>query len=143
LLGPVIYNNNILKGWEMTCFPFENYTLIEEAIREYHKKARFLYPAEYSKSYLKSGPTLFQGEFQLSNETLYDTYIDTTGWGKGVVFINGFNLGRYWPLVGPQITMYVPKEILQTGLNKVVLLELQKAPLNGALLFTDTPNLDG
>jgi beta-galactosidase len=93
--GPVIYNNNILKGWERTCYTFENYTRIEEAIREYHKKARFLYPAEYSKSYLKSGPTLFQGEFQLSNETLYDTYIDTTGWGKGMVFINGFNLGRF------------------------------------------------
>ena len=32
-----------------------------------------------------------------------DTFIDTTGWGKGVIFINRFNLGRYWASLGPQV----------------------------------------
>ena len=40
------------------------------------------------------------------------------GWEKGVVFINGVNLGRYWT-VGPQRTLYVPGPVLRRGINKV------------------------
>jgi len=38
-----------------------------------------------------------------------DTYIDfgKSGCGKGVVFVNGKNLGRYWSTVGPQQTLYL------------------------------------
>lgn len=64
-------------------------------------------------------------------------------WGKGLVFINGFNLGRYWPLAGPQITLYVPKEILKIGINTITMLELQLAPESGKISLTDAPNLDG
>lgn len=62
---------------------------------------------------------------------------------QGFVFINGFNLGRYWPLVGPQLTLYVPKEILKSGQNNISLVELQTAPANGVLYFSDMPKLDG
>ena len=40
------------------------------------------------------------------------------GWGKGVVFVNGVNLGRYWS-IGPQQTLYIPAPLLKTGVNKV------------------------
>ncbi len=40
------------------------------------------------------------------------------GWTKGVVFVNGVNLGRYWN-VGPQQTLYVPGPLLKQGINKV------------------------
>ena len=40
------------------------------------------------------------------------------GFTKGCVFVNGFNLGRYWN-VGPQKTLYVPAEVLKTGENQV------------------------
>ena len=40
------------------------------------------------------------------------------GWTKGVVFLNGINLGRYWK-VGPQKTLYVPAPLLKRGINKV------------------------
>ena len=42
----------------------------------------------------------------------------TQGWGKGILIINGANLGRYWS-AGPQRTLYVPAPILRTGVNKV------------------------
>ena len=32
-----------------------------------------------------------------------DTFLRLDGWSKGVAFINGFNLGRYWPVMGPQV----------------------------------------
>ena len=46
-----------------------------------------------------------------------------SGWGKGLVWVNGFNLGWYWPLLGPQMTMYVPGPLLKASGNEVVLLE--------------------
>jgi beta-galactosidase len=95
------------------------------------------------KNFIRAGPTLLHGEFTLPDKLIADTYLDPTGWGKGLIFINGFNLGRYWPLVGPQITIYVPKEILKVGENKIAMLELQKAPESGVVVFSDTPNLDG
>ena len=42
------------------------------------------------------------------------------GWGKGVIFINGKNLGRYWS-IGPQQTLYVPGPWLHKGDNQVLL----------------------
>lgn len=63
---------------------------------------------------------------------------------QGVLFINGFNLGRYWPLAGPQMTLYLPKELLRQKGNSIDVLELQRAPKSGHLHFSDkaifTPN---
>jgi len=48
---------------------------------------------------------------------------------QGVAFINGFNLGRYWPITGPQVTLYVPGCHLKPypAVNELILLELEKA----------------
>jgi beta-galactosidase len=54
-----------------------------------------------------------------------DTYLDMRKWGKGVVWVNGHNLGRYWS-IGPQQTIYLPAEWLKKGDNEVVVLELEK-----------------
>ena len=44
-------------------------------------------------------------------------------WGKGLVWVNGHNLGRFWN-IGPQQTMYVPGPWLRSGNNQVVILDL-------------------
>ena len=49
-------------------------------------------------------------------------------WSKGVLFLNGFNLGWYWPSVGPQMTMYIPGPMLQDGQNELILLEVEASP---------------
>lgn len=59
---------------------------------------------------------------------------------KGIIFINGFNLGRYWP-VGPQITLYLPKELLINGVNRIVLIEYQMAAEHFIIKFSDKPIL--
>lgn len=61
---------------------------------------------------------------------------------QGVAFINGVNLGRYWPAVGPQITLYVPAPYLVFGLNTVVMMELEEPPENFAVNLVDKPRLD-
>ena len=45
------------------------------------------------------------------------------GWTKGVAWINGFNLCRYWSR-GPQGSLYVPGPVLRPGANELVVLEL-------------------
>ncbi|XP_024391884.1 beta-galactosidase 17 isoform X2 [Physcomitrium patens] len=54
-----------------------------------------------------------------------DTFMSFNGWNKGVAFVNGFNLGRFWPSAGPQCTLYVPSPLLRRGENKLIILELE------------------
>ena len=72
----------------------------------------------------------FSVEERVSKRTGYpaDTFLDLSGWGKGLVWVNGFNLGWYWPLLGPQMTMYVPGPLLKVSGNEVVLLEFAARP---------------
>jgi beta-galactosidase len=46
------------------------------------------------------------------------------GWGKGYVWVNGHNLGRYWS-IGPQQSLFVPSGWLKNGSNEVVVLDLE------------------
>jgi beta-galactosidase len=54
-----------------------------------------------------------------------DTYVDMSGWTKGVVWVNGHNLGRYWS-IGPQRRLYCPASWLTTGSNTVLVLDLHQ-----------------
>ncbi|KAG4079018.1 hypothetical protein HA402_001673 [Bradysia odoriphaga] len=137
ILGDVYIDDKPVHDWTITGFPLEDYAAIENVIN-LSSSGNMPY-----SSYVRTGPTIFNGQFDISVSPIHDTYLDATGWGKGIAFVNGFNLGRYWPVAGPQITVYVPKEILTSGTNEIVLIELQKAPNNGTVIFTDTANLDG
>lgn len=39
----------------------------------------------------------------INDATPSDTFIDTTGWGKGMATVNGHILGKYWASQGPQV----------------------------------------
>ncbi len=69
----------------------------------------------------EAGPAFWKAEFEL--EETGDTFIDMLTWGKGVVWINGHTLGRYWN-IGPTQTMYVPGPWLKKGRNEIVVLDL-------------------
>lgn len=74
-----------------------------------------------------------------------DTFLDPTNWTKGVAFINGINLGRYWPVSGPQITLYVPAPFLKPypEENHVMLFEIEGAPTGfRGVKFVDKPLLN-
>lgn len=74
----------------------------------------------------------FRGTFTLDKPA--DTFIDMTGYRKGVVWVNGHDLGRYWD-IGPQTRLYALAPFLKAGRNDVVVLDLLKteaAPLRGA-----------
>lgn len=66
-------------------------------------------------------PLFFRGQFEASSQA--DCFVRLDGFTKGVVYINGFNLGRYWKK-GPQKTLYLPGALL-SGQNEIVVLELE------------------
>jgi beta-galactosidase len=103
----VLFNNSELFNWKMYDLPFNSVSSIK-----YQPKAADV-----------PSPVLREGEFTL--QSIGDTYLDMSKWGKGMVWINGHNLGRYWS-IGPQQTLYVPVEWLKKGINKIVVLELVK-----------------
>jgi len=70
-----------------------------------------------------NGPSFFRGTFNINGPVL-DTYFNMQGWSKGNVFVNGFNLGRYW-WVGPQLSLYVPAPLLRSGVNEVIVFETE------------------
>ena len=67
-------------------------------------------------------PAFFRGSLRIDGAPR-DTYLRLTGFEHGSVWINGFNLGRYWNSKGPQKTLYVPAPILKEGENEIVVLE--------------------
>ncbi|ELT91801.1 hypothetical protein CAPTEDRAFT_23316, partial [Capitella teleta] len=71
---------------------------------------------------LPSGPFVLRGTLHVDSLDPKDTFLKIEQWGRGIVLINGFNLGRYWN-VGPQKSLYVPSPILKHGQNEVIIFE--------------------
>ncbi|NXA07294.1 BGAL galactosidase, partial [Sapayoa aenigma] len=92
-----------------------------------------------SSSRGRAGPTFYTGIFETPG-IAWDTFVKFPGWSKGQLWINGFNLGRYWTQRGPQQTLFVPGSVLHVGRpNNITVLELEGAPLTPLLLFLDRP----
>jgi beta-galactosidase len=62
---------------------------------------------------------------QVSLRQVGDTYVDVSNWTKGVVWVNGHNLGRYWT-IGPQHRLYCPASWLRRGTNQIVIFDLHQ-----------------
>jgi beta-galactosidase len=109
ITGKVNFNGKEISNWSMFGFPFHDISTI------HYKPASSVTGKEL--------PVIKKGVVNL--EKTADTYLDMRNWGKGVVWVNGHNLGKYWS-IGPQQTIYVPAEWLKKGKNTFVVLELIK-----------------
>jgi beta-galactosidase len=58
-------------------------------------------------------------------DTVGDTYLDMRNWTKGMVWVNGHNLGRYWN-IGPQERLYCPAPWLRRGDNEIIIFDLHQ-----------------
>ena len=65
----------------------------------------------------------FRGSFNLDEPA--DTFLDMTNYRKGVIWVNGHNLGRYWD-IGPQQQLYCPACWLKKGSNEVLVFDLHQ-----------------
>jgi beta-galactosidase len=123
IVGTVNLNGKEIENWKMYPLPFNN--------------VQQLFFTNTSKS-ASNIPAVKKGAFSLNE--VADTYLDMSKWGKGVVWVNGHNLGRYWN-IGPQQTIYLPAEWLKKGENEIVVFELLNTSLN-ELNSIDHPTLD-
>lgn len=85
-----------------------------------------------------TGPAFYRGTFSLPSTA--DTFLDTRGWGKGTVFVNGHHLGRFWS-IGPQQTLYIPGPWLRKGANDIVVFTLDE-PTKKTMTGLDAPVLN-
>nr|WP_294941753.1 beta-galactosidase [uncultured Mucilaginibacter sp.] len=122
ITGNVVLAGQEVKNWQIYSLPFNTITKVKSKVSKQPT----------------SQPALKSGSFSLTR--VADTYLDMSNWGKGIVWINGHNLGRYWN-IGPQQTLYVPAEWLKTGKNEIEVLELIK-PGQKTLSGLKTPILD-
>ena len=53
-----------------------------------------------------------------------DTFFDMHGYGRGAVWVNGHNLGRFWN-IGPQFRLYCPASWLKKGSNTITVFDME------------------
>jgi len=99
---------NVLADWQVFNLPFDDQEL---------GCLRF-------KEGVMAPPAFYRGSFSLAQSG--DTFLDMSFWSKGIVWVNGHNLGRFWD-IGPQQTLYCPGPWLKTGPNEIVVLEFNGA----------------
>ena len=111
LLGPATLGGKPLEGWSVGRVDLDDLEPVRQAL------AGSVPPQSTAGV---CGPAFVGGTFEL--ESPVDLFFSTEGWGKGVVWINGFNLGRFWGR-GPQTTLFVPGPLLRAGENEIMVLE--------------------
>jgi len=104
IVGSVKLNGEDLKGWDMFPLPLDN-----------------LHKLSFRNGRTQTGPAFYRATFDLKPKG--DTFFDMRGWGKGYVWVNGHNLGRYWG-VGPQQSLYCPAVWLKFAANEIIVLDL-------------------
>ncbi|XP_068876978.1 beta-galactosidase-1-like protein isoform X3 [Aphelocoma coerulescens] len=129
LLGNLSLNSRPLSNWLI--YPLA----IDTAVQQGWPHAAL----PESSSGGRVGPAFYTGTFETPG-IAWDTFVKFPGWSKGLLWINGFNLGRYWTRRGPQQTLFVPGSVLHVGRpNNITVLELEGAPPTPLLLFLDRP----
>ncbi|MBT9778018.1 beta-galactosidase [Clostridium sp. MCC353] len=92
---------------------------------------------DFSKGWEEGVPAFY--EFEWEAEECADTFLDCSRLGKGVAFVNGFHLGRYWS-EGPICYLYIPGPLLKKGKNRIVVFEtegvaVEKIELKGEAVY--------
>lgn len=106
------------SGWEQYALPLDN---VEQV--------------DFEKEWIQDTPAFYRYEFQVDQPK--DTFLNCRELGKGVAFINGFNLGRYWS-EGPVQYLYIPAPLLREGKNQLVVFETE-GKTAGALWLEECP----
>ena len=130
LRGPVLFDAKngsawqMLKGWEVFPLPLDGAELTGLQFRK--------------NSSSVAGPAFWRGTFELAKTG--DTFLNLRTWGKGVVWLNGHCLGRFWN-IGPQQTLYCPGPWLKSGRNEIIVLDAL-SPVEPKLSGLERPVLD-
>lgn len=99
----VMVDRHLHYGWKQWAINFKNVSNIS-----------------WEKPWISQSPSL--NLFEFNKEENIPHYIDCSEYGKGIIIVNGFNLGRYWN-IGPSNKLYLPPSLLKEQDNKVIVFE--------------------
>lgn len=105
-----------LKNWEVYSFPVAH---------------DFAESKKYVEGEKLDAPAYYRATFEL--DQVGDVFLDMQTWGKGMVWVNGKVMGRFWK-IGPQQTLFMPGCWLKKGKNEIIVLDLlgpEKATVSG------------
>jgi beta-galactosidase len=104
----VTLNGMTLMNWKVYNLPMDK---------------KFIYDLRSSGKTLNKSGVFFKGNFMALKTG--DTFFDVSNYTKGIVWVNGHNLGRYWN-IGPQNRLYCPASWLNKGLNEIIVFDLHQ-----------------
>ena len=94
----------------------------ESGWEQYALTLKHVESVDFSAPWKADTPAFYRYEFQVEEPA--DTFLDCRDLGKGVAFINGFNLGRYWDR-GAVGYLYIPGPLLKSGRNEIIIFETE------------------
>ncbi|MCI9225123.1 MAG: beta-galactosidase [Acutalibacter sp.] len=118
--GGVWFNGHWHNGWKQYPLPLDDLSKLD-----------------FAKGYQEGLPAFYRFTFDI--EETGDTFLDFEGWGKGVAFVNGVNLGRFWE-IGPQKRLYIPGPLLKAGTNEIILFETE-GKAGDSIALRGTPDI--
>ena len=101
-----------LKNWEV-------FNLVDTY--EFYQQMKFQPIQSLTDHQGQRIPGCYRGTFQVKKPS--DTFLNFETWGKGLVYVNGYALGRIWE-IGPQQTLYVPGCWLKKGENEILVFDI-------------------
>ena len=123
IYGQVTLDNVPVEQWTLTRIPFES-----------------IYDLTEQDNYNDRLGGIFKGSFSVSDQS--DTWMDMSSFDKGYVIVNGYNLGRYWTVKGPQQRLFCPGVWLKSGVNEIIVVDVNRqetATVTGFELYKGCP----
>jgi beta-galactosidase len=117
----VTLNGMTLMNWRVSLFPMDE-TFIKAQQTTIYQKASNDNPCNF-----------FTGNFNLTETG--DSFFDMSSYFKGMVYINGHNLGRYWN-IGPQQRLFCPSSWLNKGNNEIIVFDFLQMEARSVTGFT-------
>lgn len=115
--------STILKNWTVFNLPVDY---------------AFVSNKKYQQGTKVDAPAYYRATFNL--QEVGDTFLDMQTWGKGMVWVNGYAMGRFWE-IGPQQTLFMPGCWLKKGENEIIILDI-KGPKEASIKGLSKPILD-
>ncbi len=103
----VIFGKQIMFGYDVYCLPMDN-----------------LDKLEFTNQMANNEPVFVRGTFKANSKD--ECFVHMDNFGKGNVWINGYNIGRYWTKKGPQKALYIPGSLLDTDKeNEIIIFDIE------------------
>jgi beta-galactosidase len=128
-MGRINFGKNLIDRKGITdSVTFNGATLTNWKVYNLPMDRKFIYNLRSTGRTVNKPGIFYKGNFMITRAAGVvpgDTYVDLSNYTKGLVWVNGRNLGRYWN-IGPQTRLFCPASWLREGLNEIIVFDLHQ-----------------